>query len=204
MNFSRLFVSTLFGFLLLVNGPAYADLTPAQRIVSDFQQGLLEVMKNADKTSVQQRYTALQPRINRSFHLPLMARIATGKYWSAATKAEKQNLINAFRRMSTATLATLFDGYSGEIFKQVTDKPGPQKTRLVVTKLIKSDKTEIRISYVMRNFSEGWRIIDVILDDGISELMVRRSEYKQVLKKSGISGLIDLLDNKADELLSPQ
>ena len=71
-----------------------------------------------------------------------------------------------------------------------------------MTKLWKLDKSTIDIAYVTRPFKEGWRIIDVILDNGISELKVRQSEYRQVLKKEGVSGLIKLLNSKADELIS--
>ena len=49
---------------------------------------------------------------------------------------------------------------------------------------------------------EGWRVIDVIVDNGISELKVRRSEYNLILKQSGVPGLITLLHNKADELVA--
>ena len=174
----------------------------SSEVVERFQASLLEVMKEAKTLSVQQRYSRLQPSVEKSFHLPLMIQIAAASHWKESTTSERRQLINAFRRMSISTLATLFDGYSGETFKLVDEKPGPQNTTLVVTKLIKSDKSTVEISYVTRPFKNGWRIIDVILDRGISELMVRRSEYRQILKNKGITGLISVLNGKADELVS--
>jgi len=132
----------------------------------------------------------------------MMIQIATGSYWKEATATERKQLVEAFRRMSVTSLATLFDDYSGEVFKLVKESPGPQKTRIVTTKLLKSDKSTIDIAYVMLRFKEGWKIIDVILDSGISELKVRQSEYRMVLKKEGVPGLISLLNNTADELIS--
>ena len=108
----------------------------------------------------------------------------------------------AFRRMSITTLATLFDGYSGEIFKVIQEADGPSRTRIVQTVLVKGDKSKVDILYVCRKFKVGWRMIDVILDNGISELKVRRSEYNFILKKGGLPALIGLLNSKADELLS--
>ena len=171
-------------------------------IVRLFQSNLLAVMKEAKTTNVKQRFDHLSDTVQQSFHLPLMTQIAAGSYWNKATPTERENLVSAFRRMSISTLATLFSGYSGEVFKLVQEKPGPQKTRLVITKLVKSDKSSVDIAYVTRSFREGWRIIDVIVDNGISELMVRRSEYRMVLKNKGIPGLVSLLNNKADELVS--
>jgi len=181
-------------------GEAFAA-SPGE-IVERFQATLLEVMKEAKTLGVQQRYSRLKPSVEKSFHIPLMIQIASGDYWKKATSNERLELIAAFQRMSISTLATLFDGYSGEVFKLVGEKPGPQNTTLVLTKLIKSDKSTVDIAYVTRPFKDGWRIIDVVLDNGISELIVRRSEYRNILKNNGIPGLVRLLNGKADELAS--
>jgi phospholipid transport system substrate-binding protein len=178
-----------------------AEMT-SSKVVERFQANLLEVMKEANTLSVQQRYARLRPSVEKSFHLPLMIQIAISNHWKDSTTSERRQLVNAFRRMSISILATLFDGYSGETFKLVEEKPGPQNTTLVVTKLVKSDQSTVEISYVTRQFKNGWRIIDVILDRGISELMVRRSEYRLILKNRGVAGLISVLNGKADELVS--
>ena len=170
--------------------------------VRTFQAALLQIMKEAKNLNIQQRYDFLAPRVKKSFHIPLMVQIASGEYWNQATSSERMDLIIAFRRMSIVTLATLFDGYDGESFKVIDEKQGPQKTTLVGTNLIKADKSKIDITYVTRPFKDGWRIIDIIVDNGISELMVRRSEYRLTLKNSGIPGLIKILNGKADELAS--
>lgn len=183
-------------------GGAKADSMSASALAQAFQAELVEVMKVAETLPVKARFERLAPLVDRTFHLPLMTQISTGRHWATASDAEKQSLVSAFRRMSVATLATLFDGYSGEIFSVDSEKPGPSKTTLVLTTLTKSDKSEVKIAYVARQFRAGWRLIDVIVDSGISELKVRRSEYNLVLKKKGVPGLIALLNGKADELIS--
>jgi len=187
---------------IVVPAGARAGTPSADAVVEVFQANLIGVMKEAEKLSVRQRFDRLAPSVEKSFHLPLMAQIAVGSYWSAATSTERMDLAKAFRRMSIATLATLFDSYAGELFKQVGTQPGPQSTLLVRTKLVKADKSTVDIAYVSRQFDGDWRIIDVIIDNGISELMVRRSEYHTILKKEGIPGLVALLNGKADELIA--
>ncbi|MDA1091344.1 MAG: ABC transporter substrate-binding protein [Proteobacteria bacterium] len=191
----------LLAFIFISPAVKAAELT-ASEVVERFQASLLDIMKEANTLSVQQRYVRLQASVEKSFHLPLMVQIASADHWKESTTAERRHLVNAFRRMSISTLATLFNGYSGEVFELIVEKPGPQNTTLVVTKLVKSDKSTVEIAYVTRPFKKGWRIIDVILDNGISELMVRRSEYRQILKNKGIAGLITVLNSKADELVS--
>ena len=192
----------LFVCLAVLPGPATAAELGPSDVVVRFQASLLQVMKEAEKLSVRQRFERLAPSVDKSFHIPLMIQIVSGSFWKKATPSERTQLVEAFRRMSIATLATLFDGYSGEVFKLEKEMPGPQKTLLVMTKLIKSDKSTVDIAYVLRPFKESWRIIDVILDNGISELKVRQSEYSLILKNKGIPGLISLLNGKADELIS--
>ena len=188
---------------LLFSSPTLqaTELAPSD-IVEGFQANLIQVMKEAKNLSVRERFNRLSPSVEEAFHMHMMIQIATGSYWKEATATERKQLVEAFHHMSVTSLATLFDGYSGEVFKLVKESPGPQKTRIVRTKLRKSDKSTIDIAYVMLRFKEGWKIIDVILDSGISELKVRQSEYRMVLKKEGVPGLISLLNNTADELIS--
>ncbi len=185
-----------------VNHDANAESNGAAAVAEAFQAGLVEVMKVAETLSVKDRFDKLAPLVDKTFHVALMAQISAGTYWAPATAAEKQSLVAGFRRMSIATLATLFDGYSGETFAVDNEKPGPSKTTLVMTTLTKTDKSTIKIAYVARQFKIGWRLIDVVVDNGISELKVRRSEYNQVLKQKGVTGLIALLNGKADQLIS--
>ncbi|MGH6661717.1 MAG: ABC transporter substrate-binding protein [Rhodospirillales bacterium] len=180
--------------------PAAAE-TPS-KVVEKFQANLLQVMKDAEKLSVRQRYERLASTVETSFHLPLMVQIATANHWQDASPSQRVQLVSAFRRMSVTTLATLFDSYDGESFQILAEKPGPQHTQLVLTKLTKSDKSTVNIAYVARRFDDGWRMIDVIVDNGISELKVRRSEYSSILKSDGVPGLVALLNRKADELIS--
>jgi ABC-type transporter MlaC component len=132
-----------------------------------------------------------------------MIKNASASHWKESTPSERNQLENAFRRMSISILATLFDGYSGEVFKLIGEKPVRKNFTLVLTELVKQDKSTINIAYLTHRFSNGWRIIDVLLDNSISQLKTRKSEYRLILKNSGIRGLITVLNEKADELVSP-
>lgn len=188
--------------LILVAATGTVRADGASAVVESFQSSLLDVMKIAETSTIRQRYDKLAPTIENSFHVPLMTQIATGRHWSTAQPSDKTKLVSAFRRMSISTLATLFDGYSGERFEVIGERPGPSKTTIVSTNIVKSDNSKVSIAYVARKFSGKWRLIDIVVDSGISELKVRRSEYNQVLKKSGVPGLIALLNGKADDLMS--
>jgi len=188
-------------FLAIASPAGAQDPTP-RSIVGEFQHSLLAVMHDAANLKVRDRYARLLPPIEKAFHIPLMIRIATGSYWQTATQAQRTELVKAFKRMNISTLATLFDGYSGEVFKIVGERPGPQNTLLVDTKLERPKQSPVDIAYVMKMINKRWGIIDVVVDNGITELTVRRSEYHRVLKEKGVDGLIKTLNSKADELIA--
>ena len=174
----------------------------ATDLVEQFQSTLLHVMRTAKSTSVRERYDKIFPSISKTFHMPLMAQIVTVGYWNKAHASEKAAATEAFKRINIATLATLFDGYNGEVFELNGEYPGPSNTTVVSTNLIKADKSKVSVAYVARKFNSDWRLIDVVVDDGISELKIRRSEYHLILSNGGLSALTNLLNNKADELMS--
>jgi len=199
--------SNVFNLLILIvfmSGSFPASATPPgpEAVVTNFQGSLLGVMKEAESLGMTGRYTRLEPPIKQAFHLSLMARAATRPYWNDATKTQRRDLVSAFKRMNISTLATLFDGYKGEVFKSIGRKPGPQGTVLVETKIVSPDGSDHDLAYVTKQFNKRWLIVDVIVDRGISELSVRRSEYNQILKQKGVNGLIHLLNSKADELIA--
>ena len=178
-----------------------ADPMSPTDVVRTFQSGLLGVMKEADELGVQGRYKRLRPLVEQVFHLPVMARIIAGSYWDRADGSLKRRFVSSFARMGVSTLATLFDGYSGETFAIEGERPPIKRTVVVKTQILRVDDSPVDIAYVTRQFDSRWYVIDVLLDGYISELKVRKSEYRSVLRKGGIEALIVTLDRKADELL---
>ncbi len=184
----------------LASSPASAE-SPASARVSAFQETLLSVMRQAAMLGVRGRHEILTPALKEAFHIPLMAEVATGDHWAQASPETREEMAKAFLRMNAATVATLFDGYSDESFRVTGEHEGPNGIVLVETRLESPDGGGHEITYAAKAFGESWRLVDVIVDGGISELSVRRSEYHQTLKTGGLDALIILLNDKAADLL---
>ena len=157
-------------------------------------------MQKSESLGYKGRYKLLAPHVTHAFHLRLMVQIAAGRYWHKATEMNKQALVAAFSKVSIGTYAARFNDFSGQSFKTLEIKPGTQDTHLVVTQLINPNGEEVDLTYVTKEIGKDWRIIDVILANGISELAMRRSEYRQVLKQGGVKALTTLLNKKAKML----
>jgi phospholipid transport system substrate-binding protein len=195
-------------FFVLFPGarPAHGGQSEAIAVIELFHANLLAVMKEADVLGIRGRYERLASPIEQAFHLPLMIRIATGSFWRSATASQKNRLLEAFARLSISTYADRFDGYGGESFETVGTTTvgttaGPRKTLIVQTRILRPQNDPVGLSYVMRLVKGRWLIVDVLLDDSVSELAVRRSEYRHVLKTAGVDDLIQTLNTKAAQLV---
>ncbi len=177
-------------------GPPAGAETTAQGVIDQFHRSLIGVMTRASELGYQGRYDALAPEIARAFHLPVMARIVAGSHWKTFSGDQKSALVEAFGRMTTATYANRFDGYSGERFRILGEAPTRRKSVIVKSEIVKSDGEAIAINYLMRKFRRGWRVVDVQLKGAYSELATRRSEYSSILRRSGLATLLAQIAGK--------
>ncbi len=175
--------------------PAGAETT-AQGVIDRFHRSLIGVMTRANELEFRGRYDALSPEIARAFHVPVMTRIVAGRHWKKFSNDQKSALVEAFGRMTTATYANRFDGYSGERFRILGEAPARRKSLIVKSEIVKSDGEAVAINYLMRKFKRGWRVVDVQLKGAYSELATRRSEYSSILRRSGLATLLAAIARK--------
>ena len=201
-SFARSILSVFLFLTIVVSGVSSHSAEP-RKVVEDFHARLLAVMKTADKTPIEQRYDQLEPVIEGAFNLRFMIRIAVGSRWKKISNSEKTALAAAFKRVSVGTYAARFAGYSGESFITLNISDGPRKTKLVKTNIVRPEDTPVKLTYVMRQFEPDWHIIDVLLDGSISEMAVRVSEYRNIMRNQGASALAAALNKIADRLIFP-
>lgn len=186
--------------------PAWADGADGDAAVKPiraFYDALLAVMKQARELGVRGRYDKLATSIRATFDLAAMTRIAVGSDWNALAPDDQAALVDNFTRMTIATYASRFDGYSGERFEVEPESEARATGRLVRTKLMPSSGEPIPLNYLLRDSSGSWKIVDVYLSGTISELATRRSEFAAILKSGGAGALIASLRQKTDTLLRP-
>ena len=174
---------------------------PAVRQVRVFYDALLETMKQAERLGIRGRYDKLSPVVRATFDLAAMTRIAVGPSWSSIVPEKQSELIESFTRMTVATYANRFDGYSGERFEIEPQSEVRATGRIVRTKLVPSTGEAVTLNYLMRESAGQWKIVDVYLTGTISELATRRTEFTAILKNGGAQALIDSLRRQADRLM---
>jgi len=186
--------------LAMAAGPA-ARADPAASQIETLDAALIDTMKAAKALGVQGRYHRLEPSVERAFDFATMTRFAVGPTWTSIPAGQQQALIAAFERLTAASYAHNFDGYSGEridVDPNVLTR-GPDK--VVTTHLTSPGHAPVTIAYRMRDAGSGWKIIDVFYNGAISQLTTRRSDFAATLAQGGAPALIAHLDALVDKQL---
>lgn len=179
--------------------PAGAAPTGPTEVVRNFYGVLLDLMQHGGALGPKGRYQKLEPIVRGTFDVPFMARLSIGPSWAKLTTEQKRRAVQAYTRYIAAIYATRFDDYAGEQF-QVLGEQQIKHGTLIKTHIIKSNGEPVSINYVVHDNDIAWQIRDIYLSGSISELATRRSDFATILRASGIDGLIDSLNKKADDL----
>jgi len=180
---------------------SHAAEEPAVARIKSYYGVLLDTMKNAKQLGISGRYEKLAPVIRETFDLPAMTRIAVGPAWTSVPAEQQAALVDVFSRMTIATYANRFDGYSGERFETDPASETRGRNRIVHTRLIEASGKPTVLNYLMHETDSSWKVTDVYLSGTISELATRRSEFGSILKSAGAEALIANLRERTEKLL---
>jgi phospholipid transport system substrate-binding protein len=189
-------------FVLMPSNGYGESADPAASRINSLYDALLDTMKQAKQLGLKGRYDKLAPVLAKSYDLASMSRIAVGQSWSTLSAPQQLSIVNAFTRMTTATYASRFDGFSGEQFEILQTADQPNEDKIVKTRIVQSNGKTVALNYLMRKAGADWKIVDVYLDGAISELASRRAEFGAILKSGGPDALVQSLINRGDKLLA--
>ena len=170
-------------------------------VIQRFCDALIALMREAKGLSFDQRYQRLAPIVEATYNLPLMCQVSVGAEWARLQPAQQTRLTEAFSRYTIAIYANRFDSYNGQRFDVEPAAVSNPNGAMVKTQLTRADGTKLALNYLMRQSGGGpWQAIEVYMSGTISELATRRADFVAVLQRSGVDGLLQLLEARTAEL----
>ena len=145
------------------------------------------------------RFRNLEPVIEQTFALPLVAHLAVGPDWTSFSPDQQKWIIAAFSRFTIANYAHNFNSYDGQKFEVDDNVSTRGADKIVRTRIIPAHDAPVSLLYRMHEVQGTWRIVDVY-SNGVSELAQRRTDFAAALAAGGAPELIKHL-NKASDLL---
>lgn len=173
----------------------------ASAAVADIQAALIDSMKAGKTITLDERIAKLTPVIERTHDMDTVCRVVLGKHWRDL-KPDQQDAFRAkFKQVGIVSYAANFKTYGGERFDLIDEKANEKNKdqSLVRTEMVEAGGKKHAFDYVLsRDTKADWLIINVVVD-GVSDLALKRSEYADVIDKSGFDGLLKKLDEKIAE-----
>ena len=129
-----------------------------------------------------------------------MAKLALGKNWRKASKAQKRAFVDEFRNLLVRTYSkSLLEFRDQRINFFPVELNGDTKKISVRAEVIQPGGPPIPLAYRMRIKNNAWKVYDIKVD-GISLVTSYRGTFTQEVRKSGIDGLLKYLRDKNGKL----
>jgi len=189
-----LMVLSLVVVLLLVAAPLEANTAPEALVKATVDEVLSVIKRTKDRNALRR---LAEEKVLPRFDFRQMTQLAVGPAWHRANPQQQQALESGFRTL-------LVNTYTGSLSlaagggRKVEVKPARQSGQndtVVKTLVTQSGKPPISIDYRMENNSHGWKVYDVLVE-GVSLVTTYRGTFSEEAQKSGIDGLIKVLEAK--------
>ena len=183
---------------------AFAPLAPAQDAAPDqlVKTVTLEVIdliakdkeiKAGNRTKLIQLIDA---KVLPHFNFSAMTALAMGQSWNKANPEQKKRLTEEFRTLLVRTYASALAAYSEQKFDFRPLRAKPSDTEVTVqVRVLQPGSQPVPIDYSMEKTASGWKVYDVMVG-GVSLVANYRTEFNNMVRESGIDGLLKNLSAK--------
>jgi phospholipid transport system substrate-binding protein len=125
-----------------------------------------------------------------------MTALAMGRNWRSATPEQQKQLTEQFQTLLIRTYSNALTNYRDNTMNYKPLRMNPGDTDVVVrTEVTRPGQAAVQIDYSMEKTAEGWKAYDVVVA-GVSLVTNYREEFNDVVKSSGVDGLIKALADK--------
>ena len=184
--------------LALIASPVHAQEAPdalVKRVAEDVLASIRadKDLQAGNPAKVKQ---LIEAKLAPHFDFARMTALAMGKNWRAATPEQQKQLTEQFKTLLVRTYSGALTNYRDNTMNYKPLRANPGDTDVIVrTEVTRPGQAPVPIDYSMEKTPEGWKAYDVIVA-GVSLVTNYRDEFNDVIKSSGVDGLIKTLADK--------
>lgn len=158
----------------------------AVAVVAQLQDALVEA---ADLKDVHARFDLLKDVVAATHDLDFIGELTVRREWRDWTEQQRAAFLAAFRSLSIMNYAARFANVDEESFEIIAPQLAGNERIEVKTTVVRADGSTVPLDFVLQKAGEQWRIVN-ILADGVSDLALKRAEYRSLLGERGFDGLV--------------
>ncbi len=132
------------------------------------------------------------------FDFTEISRRTVGPKWNSFTDAEKSRFTDVFAQFLGNTYIDKMQGeYHNEqveYLQEIVKEP-----QALVRTQLKRENTALPLDYRMRQTQDGWKIYDILVENGVSIVQNYRVQFQSILQKETPAQLIARLEVKLKE-----
>lgn len=120
-----------------------------------------------------------------------MSASVVGRYWRAATPAQKTQFEKEFTRLVTTTYASALSSYNDDKieFKPLRESYASRQTLRVSSVIVRKNGQKIPITYDVLRSGDQWKVYDFSIEH-VSMVQSYRSQFSDVLAQGGMPALL--------------
>lgn len=165
-----------------------------ESIINNFHNSLK--LNNVSNENINERVEKLKISIEDTFNYNKMIKYIYGYQWKKLEQYERNELSQTFFNFISFNYAKRFKEIDKLNFK-FDGVENINETRILVKTIMLSYENEpIKFYYVFEYEEEKWKVFDILLDGSISEISVKKNDFKRTISDEGASGLIKKLKSK--------
>ena len=154
---------------------------------------LIQKDKDIQKGDRKKVIALIEAKVLPHFNFQAMTSSAVGRNWDKASAEQKARLMDEFRILLVRTYSSALASYSNQKFDFRPLRSKPTDTDVTVNvRILQSGSQPVTIDYDMEKRPGGWKVWDVRVG-GISLVANYRTEFDNLIRESGVEGLIKAL-----------
>lgn len=185
------------GILFTTSAFAEIDAKKAEDFVKTVtHDGLTEIINsNVSQAEKDKRFEKL---FNEALDLKFIGQFVLGRYWRSASKEQKAEFIDVYRKLNVLTWSKRFDDFKGHKFVFQGTSPSSSANQIFVDSIVPMDQgNPAAVVWRVKQTGNEFKIVDIIIEN-VSLAITARNEYSAFVKNSpdGVDGLIKDLKQK--------
>jgi phospholipid transport system substrate-binding protein len=184
--------------LALSAAPALAQEAPDALVKRVAEDVLATIRSDKDLQAGNQAKVKqlIETKLAPHFDFARMTALAAGRNWRSANPEQQQQLTDQFRTLLVRTYSGALTGYRDNTMDYKPLRMNPSDSEVIVrTEVRRPGQAPVQIDYNMAKTPEGWKAYDVVVA-GVSLVTNYRDEFNDIVRSSGIDGLVKALDTK--------
>ena len=181
------------GLVVALGAPARAQDVPPDQLVKTVTLEVIDLIAKDKEIQAGNRAKLIQlidGKVLPHFNFSAMTALAMGQSWNKANPEQKKRLTEEFRTLLVRTYASALAAFSEQKFDFRPLRAKPADTDVTVqVRVLQPGAQPVPIDYSMEKTASGWKVYDVMVG-GVSLVANYRTEFNNVVRESGIDGLI--------------